>query len=516
MSEHYKNLVNTAKKLWQENSHTYIAILLTIATIIYFFHGLYHGERGPSYGQISDGTMYSWIAKNPFQLLFQHKISSYYIGRMLPSTIVYLLSKSLGYSIESPVKVVTLFYVYNMLVLIGSLYIAYLISKLYHWSFKTNFLFITLLVINFPLLKMYIYNPPLTGPTAFLLSITILYSYLSNKIWSLSIATLLGAFTWPTILYLSIPLILFPANQSTNATNNLPIKKFNYLAFIVAGFISIGALFRYIYYPMPWRMKDMTMTIANNHLIILSILALFLYLYFALRHFHFSNTLSLLKKTKTTVIIPRLLITIILYSLIHLVILKLKSNIPPALTIAVFIEHVLYQAIVNPGVFLISHTMFYGPGIILICFFWSRICNIIQQFGLGLILFIVLGLLISMGSESREAYNIWPIFAFLICYAFNKIETSWSFIYSFLALSFITSCCWLPMNIAPLMLNDGTVNMKEWIQAQKFPAQIYAMHQGPWLSHYMYFVFLMFVSVLVVALLSLIKHLDYHTKNNTK
>jgi hypothetical protein len=146
------------------------------------------------------------------------------------------------------------------------------------------------------------------------------------------------------------------------------------------------------------------------------------------------------------------------------------------------IEYILLSSLTEPFIFLVAHTLYYGPVVLLLLFFWRPFCQSIQEFGIGLRLFVILNFLLSIGPQSRYQINAITIFVILLArlldrsFLRNQSFTFW------VLLSLLYSKVWYTFNTAP-QVDDGTMDI-----LLRFPLQHYFTNSGPWMSHQMYLI----------------------------
>lgn len=386
------------------------------------------------------------------------------------------------------------FYIYNMICLLVSLFVVSRLSRKLQWSLNRTIMYIILLYINFPVLKNAIYNPTLTDISAFSGGILVLYFFINNNFKLLIISVFAMAFTWPSMLISSMPLILF-RNLSLQEVDlkNKEIKSQNYPVFFFS--VAVTLLVLYLYHS-GYHPSNVSANSINKSLIISSFLMLFAYLYLSLRHFTFSKSLLFKDCYSYRELIFRIIVCLTLYLSVHFIIAYYESGVPATLTMWSYIKAIYFSSIVNPGTFLVSHIMKFGPGILLLIIFWRKVVSLIHSHGLGLVLFSVIALLMFVGPESREFINLWPFFAFLACSVIQEQYLTPSSIVKVLILALVTSRFWLSVNIAPW-------DASALSNLMKFPAQLFFMNSGPWMSNRMYLVFLMYIIVFSIAIYSI-------------
>lgn len=466
-----------------------ICVLLVAALFAYNFN---HGERIQYQDGLGwDGAAYAdWAQRHSYEVVTSGKISAYYIGRLLPSLIIHNVSALFGYDIRSTPRVIHAFYIYNFLLLLLSGYFLFLIGRHFKWNLATYFLGATALFINYPILKNASYNPTLVDVSGFTTGLAIFYFYLRNRIVSLTIAILMGAFIWPTLLYGAIPMLAI-GNSPFNSGRIRPSTH------VLAALIPVltMALVANLYFIEGLRQTPGTTPI-RIPLLPVSIVLLMGYMYFAARPFvDVPAWLAALKQSRW----QRILLAVALFVGVKWVIGRLAAPDGDPLTITSYIGLLTQASLANPLVNVVAHAMHYGPFYLLIIFLWPQVCAVAKEQGAGLVFYIALFAALSIGSESRQFINAWPIFAILVCEVLHRKmrDDSWFFVYGVMLLAAALSRFWLSINVGP------------WKgDFQNFPEQMLFMYSGPWMSNQMYEVFLAITLISGVAAVSLLKNIN--------
>ena len=173
----------------------------------------------------------------------------------------------------------------------------------------------------------------------------------------------------------------------------------------------------------------------------------------------------------------RILISITLFLGINIIIRWISSDAESTLSTFTFIQRTVMASIVRPLIFLLSHVVYFGPIIFIILFNWGSINDVIDNFGLGLYVYIFLNLFLSLNSESRTIIAAFPVFGILSIEAMKNKKFSFWFYWSFIIVSFIFSKIWLPLGN---VIFDGGY--------YRLPYQWYFMNYGPWISNQMYII----------------------------
>jgi len=127
------------------------------------------------------------------------KLESYYLQRILPSTVVYAGLSLFGLPPDDS-HIIRGFEVLNSALLLVAAFLWILISRELNLSARGEWLGFAGLFLNFFNLKFNIYYPVLTDVAAFTLGISMFYFFLKRKSLPLLSVGIIGFFTWPTAL----------------------------------------------------------------------------------------------------------------------------------------------------------------------------------------------------------------------------------------------------------------------------------------------------------------------------
>jgi hypothetical protein len=126
-----------------------------------------------------------------------------------------------------------------------------------------------------------------------------------------------------------------------------------------------------------------------------------------------------------------------------------------------------------PGISLVSHVVYFGPGILLVILLWPKVADAAAELGTGFVAMLALGVCLSIFSESRAITPYIPGFILALTLALARMEhlRQWGFVAS-AALCVLFSKVWMQMS-APDPFFDGP-GLR--------PMQRYFMNFGPWIS----------------------------------
>jgi hypothetical protein len=472
------------------NRHTLMGCVGVLFMVFWFSFSFNHGERiQHNEGLGWDGAAYAdWAQRDSMEVLNSHKVSEYYIGRLLPSIIVHNTSKLLRYDITSTPRVIHAFYILNVVLLVVAAGLLVLIGRHYQWRAPIYFLGFSALFFNYPVLTNLSYNPTLTDMSGYVLGLGIFYAYIKDRFALLVVLSFLCCFVWPTMLYGALPMIML---GRARVIQRPPSLHSHILALMAA--VSLVALAAYLY-ANGLRQSDGT-TVFKNEILPLSLILFISYIYLALKPM--IDVPAYLKACKLIKIAP-VIVGILLYVSVKAIVSHFSDQTPGPLTITSYLGLFTQASLSNPLINVVAHAMHYGPFYMIAILLWPRIAAQAKEEGLGFCIYLGLFAFLSIGSESRQFLNAWPALAMLTCQALNKLgderKVDWWFTYAVAGMALILSRFWLSINVGPWTGNFQT-----------FPDQMLYMYSGPWISHQMYGVFLAVTLLCFITLLTLLR-----------
>ena len=472
-------------------------------TLIFFFFiwlivSIFFGEQIPAGNGLGwDGILYSNITQHFSTSVFGNQLSEYYVQRILPSGIIFYTAKLMHAPLTDQ-NMPMAFGIYNTIILCAGVYLWKLIATQQKWSLQVRLISFSGLFLNYAVLKMNTYYTVLTDISAFTCSLLMLYFYVCNKNYRVLFSGILGAFIFPTLLYVSIIMFIFPRNMDGNEKINIEAasRGNQWLSFAVAAFIlALALLFKLMISKLEWATGHYSWT----PVLCLSALALFGYLLLGFRPM-MSNYIPLIYKLRRAFHFQALF-AVIAFIAVNLILNFLSSNEPGPLTLTIFLEVLLVRSLAYPLIFLISHTLYYGPIICLLLCFWKETVNYLKNNGYALLIVFFFYVILSINSESRQIINFLPIAVFAISEILNQKIIPRHFGTIFVLLSLLISRFWLPLNHSEwLSLDTNPIQL-----TLEFPMQWYFMSQGPWMSPIMYLIGSAVVSALFYYIYKLSK-----------
>jgi len=474
-----KNSLDRITKILQSIifSHYFVIFPAVLVGLLGFFFG----ERMADFGNRGDEHLFLLLAKNFPAVVFKAGLSDYHIQRIVPSALCYYTLKLLGLSTKAK-NIVDIFLIFNVLLFSYISYIWVLITKELKITLRGCWLGFIALFCNFAVLKFYPYVMLSTDPYAFALGITMIYLYLRKSVWLLALTTIIGAFTWPTIVYIGTLLILFPKDEEDYPVDSKKAPLYlNYLVAIIAvvlvliemlkihkGFVN-GKMYLFGVFRVGGTKPIMP-------IIFLSIGASLYYIFISLTRLLDNAKCFDYKYFFRKINLLRIVVAFVMFfALKYAVHILAKTH--NFFEVKYVIRSTFMLSVIQPATFLISHVVYFGPIVLLFYFLWKPICKMINSCGIGLMLCIFIVIFLGLNSETRTLTNFYPMIIPFLVKVTDTLNWKKSYYWSMGILSVLTSKMWLTMHYTGW----------DWV-IDKFPTQTYYMNFGPWMSHQMYVV----------------------------
>ncbi len=437
-----------------------------------------------------DGLRYADLAKN---LLDSKELDSYMIMRIIPSAWVHIVFKL--FSIEfTPQNIIGGFEALNLFSILLGTYFTKRVMEHFDIQPMLQLIGLMLLLVNYAVLNFTIYYPVMTDSAGFALGAALLYFYVRKETLNVWLVSLLGFFTWPTVGFLGIILIIFPLNEKLE---NAEDKSSTFKGYIIPAiaFLYVVIVGYYLVYKSD-DFKPMAYTLPlDRALAPLSIIALGLtVLWWSLwiKNFPFFSIQYLKEKISLSgvVSVASLVFTFLLF--------KNLKELPASENFNQFIltRPQIVLGLVKPFIVLVSHTNYFGAVLILLIVLHRTVQKQLRQLGLGFVLAILFNLMLfGIVSESRSLINLLPWFVVMLIVSLNHLKLAYWMFLPALLFNIISSKVWLRIgDVTNSGFNaDGTI---------AFPYQKFFMNLGPWISTQMWQVFcLIFAATLMLQFL---------------
>ncbi len=443
------------------------------------------GERVPmNAGTGWDGAEYANTTIGFPGNIFRKQLDSYAVQRIIPEAVVNSGLRVLGLerSIENVIKG---FEVYNLILLLTSAIIWSLLAENLKLAGRSKWLGFCFLFINFPVLKQNFYIPVATDITAFTLGLWLAYSFLKRNSLGVLMSAIIGAFTWPTFLYSSLLLYVFPNTNTVTRPPIVPAKHKLNIAVAILGGAGVLMAIVYLHYQrhiqLPYAQDQV-----NESLLLVSTLLVLAYILGSLRHLLDFGDLFNLQAISNSLKPGRLILGVASFLLVKMLIAVMDGGLQGAggdiTRTAHVVAFTVLTSVAKPAIFLISHVVYFGPVVLFFLYRFGTFARIIHQHGIGLTLYFVFYLMLALDAESRHLIDAFPWVVIFVTMFLDKV--SWKPFHGWLifASCLLFSKIWLPINNQPMR---GSY--------LEFPWQYYFMNHGPWMSSLSYVIQMIFV-----------------------
>lgn len=452
-----------------------IANLSPLFILAYGILYIYFGE--PFYldgGLQYDALIYATYARDLFGTLKHVGVDDYHATRLLPSVIIFLGSRLIDYNLDSPARIFNAFSLYNAILLSATAWLWLRISKLSRFSWPVFWLGFFSLFINFCNFKSAQYDPVQTDITAFFFGMLFVYLYLNDRPFLLCLSAIVASFAWEIAIYFAFLCML-----------NVKLVTV-YRSLILERYLSITLLILFLLIVVIFNLIDPHLMINGadqvNKIFLLASMAIAgSYIWFVTKFSEISKKIPKIRDFLFKVDCRRMLYILLAaffyFGFLHLI--REYYGLSTALGFGMLLPSLFTTSVAKPAIFIIAHTMFYGPIIILFAFYVKSTFKMALESGYGIYLYLITTLVLALNSETRMLMLSLPLFVYLVCKAVSTTFLPWRFVMIYGILSLLLSKFYLP--ITPSM-------KKPWIH-------VFNMNNGPWMHWDGYFINLILFSL---------------------
>jgi hypothetical protein len=454
-----------------------------------------------------DGLLYREATYNFSNMILNHQYDAYRIQRILPFAVINIIY-NIFHIEKSNLSLLWGMQILNFIILAVGCYYFYQISKKLKFSISAIIVGFSVLFFNYPTLKLIGYYPFLTDLYALVFALMQFYYFVTNKTIKLVIVSILGAFIWPILLLCGLILAFLP-NEEIELS--LPEKKsdkvfLNLLKIIVT--LSIPVLFLLLYvYVVIIRRRDMQTLYCislNWYFIIAALITTPIYVWFLLKPINITFS-SAIRNFFRSIKIAKIIPFFIIYLSVKIVQHYLSDGTSSVSMFFMVIIRIIIPSAQAPFAFLICNFMYYGFIVILMCFYWKLTIKQYAKYGYSYFIIIILGLIMSLNTESRHMLSFVPFLIFpFIELINNKFSVKFSIVFS--VSSLILSRFWFKINVDGIeeaFVSPPPIHSLYSIY-ESFPAQRYFMAIGPWMA---YSIYLLFLGIFIFSVISIFYYL---------
>jgi hypothetical protein len=451
-------------------------VALAVATV-YALATLLQEKFTACQGFGHDGCAYgTWALDFPAHAI-DSKLGSYGIQRALPSLVAWMGLKALQVQ-PTPAAVVYAFQLMNAaLVLVGAFTWAK-IARLLEIRRATMLLGCVSLFGGYGIIKFTSWYPVLGDLWGFAFGLVALYAYLAQRVWLFAPVLLVGAFAWPSLLGVALPLWLLRSRPELDAGARPRA------ALLIAGLLAAAWLVftlstaRVGYWP-PSLVPVETLPQALR----LSLLVAFMYCVFALREpLRYGELYRPMLYLRALVSRSGLLAV---GGLLAIRYVQARWSVPQSMGFGVWMRDTAIMTTFKPGIFVLAYVIYFGPLVALALLRWRDVIAAMRAHGPSLLVVSVLAVLFGLDAEARHGYAFVAVVLPFVLKVLDDLELEPKALWGFGLVSVASSKLWL--TLPPDIPGP----------AAQFPAQAVFMSQGPWMSNVMYLVQLLLVGLFV-------------------
>ncbi|MBK8551384.1 MAG: hypothetical protein IPL53_10135 [Ignavibacteria bacterium] len=466
-----KKLKNIPKVILENPKYSMPAILL-LWGILYMTFGAVINRNG---GLGFDGSSYGTIIKDFYNILLNDKLNIYQVQRIFPLFLNELLLRIFNLPKEN-FYIITLFQIYNLILLILCSYIWILISKIYRLDLKYVWLGFIFAFFNFGIAEMTFYYPVLTDTTAFFLGFCLLYFHITDNIYGKILIVITGAFTWASFVYIGILLIIFPVNSKydfkfTDEKSKTPLNF--YLSLLIPLVFFAVSIYNAKEYLAGVSYEDIFTPVFASLLYLDSVLNLilmtFIFYTFLPKNLTLQNIHISVKNILSKINLKNVLLCILIYALINIIQKSLSNDVDPKVSFVTIFYYIAMYGITKPFVYFITAVTYFGPCFIILFFFMKCYKTYLENLGTGVFISFIICFLLLFTSETRLIINFFPFIVLLTVLVMKDFNLSRSMFVLLLIVSFLLSKIYIPMDKIP-----GDNSFK--IHFFSFPDQLFFMN----------------------------------------
>jgi hypothetical protein len=426
---------------------------------------------------IYDGRFYGPMA----QTLDLRAFDSYHFSRMLPSAVVHAGLVACGQPLDRR-HIVPAFQLLNLgAVLLACLFYGWIGDEI-GMSAAALWLGFIAIFVNFIHLKFIWYNPVVTDGVAASLSLAMLLCFLKGKQWLLIVVTLLGAFTWPTLIYAGGFLLAFP-RRPMEAGKSLLSR------WMAAGFAAVVAGLSLVFLLRASRTGFLEKVPHVHGAVVLDLILCVLYAYVA--------TAGLLRGISVASIWKafsprRAIIAVVLGIVVSIPAWLWANHALYAWSMGSILYRTLFRAMLHPLGFLVAHPENFGPAFLLLYLYWRPFARIVQRYGIGLMLVTWMGILTAMVPESRQSLPSYMMAAPFLGLLADELALPARFVGLVGVMAVAMSRIWVHLGVPSAGVSAA---------AALVPRNLVVNEQGTWMTNRIYVIKLVVVLVSMGILL---------------
>lgn len=435
------------------------------------------GERIPVNGGLGyDGVIYGHLAAD-FRGAFP-AITRERAQRVLPALVVHLGLAGAG--VEARVAphhvspaLVHGFALLNLLLLGVGLLLWQRVLVALSLGPGARALACALLGVSFMGLKLPFYAPVLTDTAGLVLAIAALLAYLRGRSGLLAVTLVLAAFTWPTLTWSGALLLALPRSPGEQRPGLAPLGLG--VALSVAALLAAFAAGNVLHHG-PGRPPAALEDELPVHLASLPLGVAALALYLGLGGGLLLGAPGLISWRGLQAQVRWPLLAGAALALVGWQALLRTLDLPPGRSVLDLMlldrDAAVSRGVRLPLLFLVAHVAFFGPAALIAVAHFRGVCAEAWSHGAGLTLFLFLGLVTGVTSESRHVVHVYPFLAALTAAAAGREgdRRAWALAGLALGVGLLGSRLWVPMS-DPARLRDYFELFGPWMPVATYLEQ---------------------------------------------
>jgi hypothetical protein len=452
---------------------------LALILLLFAIWGVYSvvwGEKvaiGGGFGW--DGVIYGNLARH----FDPRTLDDYYFQRILPSALVHGILVALRQPTDNA-NIVLCFGWLNLGMMLASCLLYREIADELGLKSSAFWFGFAAIFVNFAHFKTIWYIPSETDATVTPLSLAMLMFYLRGQKIRLLFASVLGAFTWPTLVYAGTFLLIFRRDPIEEEKRS----DFKWVSAALAVAVFGGAVFHFY---VRHRGMDPDLAQPIYWALPLSILCAGVYVYQGAVTLTRGMSLAACLKQ----LIPKQIISVVLlWAIVKIPLHFFAHHSADAVTATSTIHDIILRSVVKPAGYLVSHPLYFGPAFLVLLFFWRSFSTIVRRYGVGLVAVILMGVFTSLTPESRQSLPSYVIAAPFLAILIGDFSLPSRFYLAFGMLALLSTKIWMPMHLP-------AYDDEKYVQ---FPLQNLFMNSGVWMNNQMYVIQGAFVIAAAVVL----------------
>jgi hypothetical protein len=414
-----------------------------------------------------DGSLYGEWAQNAWQVIkAKEKLDGYYIQRVFPSWLVWAVHKVTKIA-PSDRATIRGFAIANGVLVGLSTWSYSRVARRLRFSERARFFGAICLFGSFGVIKWMTFCPVLTDLWALGLGMFFLQCHLERRPILLAIAIVIGAFCWPSAMQIGcILLFCMRRNDLIVPVRPPPLRVHFLLAFgLAAAFLIYGRILLWTSYTPGNSVAKPEEWFVRASLVLGSA-----YVFFGTYRLFASRALFSPTGWIRTLASWNAILAVVLFFGTRWVQHHWSNGSNGAFDSRDMLDCTIYTSVSRPGLFSLAHALFFGPLVIFLHLRWKSIAAKLHEHGVGLALVALVGVGLSLNSESRRLFLFAPMLLPFVISELDELGLTlrqWAIV-GFVGLA--SSKLWLSI--------DGGLASAPLDR----PAQTLIMTVGPWMS----------------------------------